>query len=608
MNSNNEFDELARQKLAERSFPFEEANWQAVQTDLARQGQSERGWWYGGILLLLLGASGLWLLSGTTQDGTADQTLANAEQQSAIPAEREQSAPLAEAQKSPASDPLEKVTEHQQAEALELQELRISERMNDSKVLNASIPKAVNSERTKAEVLDLNELHASENVKGAIIHNASLPNSATSQASLVPATAKERDRVSAVPSAQPTATRPSSSTAFVNGTENSLESANATATNPNEEADTDLAENLNAAADLVATGNAAALIDHTRPSGTAPVAKDLSPEQDLNVMPGMPEAEQLTERTTLPELPTVETAETAAQDTIGPQKSPNEESLLVTQVPHANDSSDTALLEPILLAVGTKPSPWEISAVGGLFNSQAQFRGGTSEDWNANSTAQRSIAAGMELMHMGRNTGIGLGLFYGSHAERIAVGDISNTLIDVERFWFLRSVDTTLLFVSDTVDFNGDPYYVGDPVTTTVNVLTQGFDTTITTTQQRAARSIQNRVSYVEIPLLLDAHLVQGRWSLGVRGGPSIGLLTGRSGALPNTSNDGYTTFEDQAFSSVVLGYTARAYVRYRWNAAWSVGLEPTIRGQLGNSLGDAPLERRSSAMGAMLSLSYRLP
>ncbi|MEX1132537.1 MAG: hypothetical protein WEC15_04865, partial [Flavobacteriales bacterium] len=116
-----------------------------------------------------------------------------------------------------------------------------------------------------------------------------------------------------------------------------------------------------------------------------------------------------------------------------------------------------------------------------------------------------------------------------------------------------------------------------------------------------------NRVSYVEIPLLLDAHLMQGRWSVGLRGGPTLGILTGRRGALPNSSNDGYTEFSDQAFRELMLGYTARAYIRYRWNAAWSIGLEPAIRGQLINSLDNGPLDRRSSAFGGMLSLSYRL-
>ena len=34
MNLNNEFDELARRKLQEQAFPFEEANWSEMQKSL----------------------------------------------------------------------------------------------------------------------------------------------------------------------------------------------------------------------------------------------------------------------------------------------------------------------------------------------------------------------------------------------------------------------------------------------------------------------------------------------------------------------------------------------------------------------------------------------
>jgi hypothetical protein len=86
-----------------------------------------------------------------------------------------------------------------------------------------------------------------------------------------------------------------------------------------------------------------------------------------------------------------------------------------------------------------------------------------------------------------------------------------------------------------------------------------------------------------------------------------VGLLTGRQGALPSEDGITYTDLADRAFRQVMFGYTARAYIRYRWNAAWSIGVEPTVRGQLQNSLGDGPLDRRSSAFGGMISLSYRL-
>ena len=174
------------------------------------------------------------------------------------------------------------------------------------------------------------------------------------------------------------------------------------------------------------------------------------------------------------------------------------------------------------------------------------------------------------------------------------------------QYWYLIAVDTMVLFITDTLP-GQPPSYTGTSIDTTIHVLAQGTDSTTSSQHLREARDQVNRVSYLEVPILLDAHVVQGRWSLGLRGGPTIGLLTGRRGSLPNTTDDGYLGFNDVAFREVVFGYSGRAYIRYRFNAGWSVGLEPAMRGQLLNSFGSGELERRASAFGVMMSLTYRL-
>jgi hypothetical protein len=92
-----------------------------------------------------------------------------------------------------------------------------------------------------------------------------------------------------------------------------------------------------------------------------------------------------------------------------------------------------------------------------------------------------------------------------------------------------------------------------------------------------------------------------------VRGGPTFGLLTETRGSVPSVDNEAYVEFSDLPFREFILGFTARAYIRYRFNAAWSVGIEPAIRGQLMNSLSSGDLARRSSSKGVLISLSYRL-
>lgn len=552
MNSSNEFDELARQKLAERSFPFEEGHWQAAQDALkAQRGGSKRAFWLLGAIALLLAGGGAWWWM---------QDDAGVEKNNIAAIENEQ-----------------------KSSAIALED-------NDTELQNIT-PTTPNS----SEVAE-----------------RSIPQ--VSGTTSVPNTESEKP----VLAAEQMPTRTQNTRTFSEGEDTgSRTTGNAVAANPSAEREasqqldakttrpeirdteqTDEARNI----ELVET-ESSALSNQEKSSSTAeemPIAPEGTPEeatdQNIAVVVDATHMDTSTE-----EIATqIDPASTVVANS-------DAESVNVGTTEQPNDSADVAYPEPLQLPLVAQNSPWEIGALAGIFSTTSSFRGANSADWNSDVARQRTNSFGAEIMRMGSNFGVGLGLHYGSYAERIAVGEVSNTVTEIDRFWYLNPVQQTVLIITDTIVQGGEPYFVGESITTTVDVLTQGFDTTTTITQQRAARELYNRVNYLEIPLLLDAHLVQGRWSLGLRGGPTLSVLTGRSGYLPNNSNDGYTDFSDQAFRELVLGYTARAYIRYRWNAAWSIGLEPAIRGQLMNSLAEGPLERRSTALGGMLSLSYRL-
>jgi len=210
-------------------------------------------------------------------------------------------------------------------------------------------------------------------------------------------------------------------------------------------------------------------------------------------------------------------------------------------------------------------------------------------------------------MHMGRNFGMGSGLHYSTYQEDLHIAERSLTTTVIQDSNYFESFDTTILYVLGNVIIDGEQYYVTESRDTTIDVLVLGTTSSSTTRKLIDARDVSNRVSYVEVPLLLDAHVVQGAWAIGLRGGPTVGLLNGRRGAIPNASFDGYTDFATEQFRSPVLGLTARAYLRYRFVNGWSVGVEPTWRGHFGNALNSGDLTRRSSAVGAMISVSYRL-
>ncbi|MBK6830066.1 MAG: hypothetical protein IPG92_04620 [Flavobacteriales bacterium] len=275
---------------------------------------------------------------------------------------------------------------------------------------------------------------------------------------------------------------------------------------------------------------------------------------------------------------------------------------LIPNDPVTSTPQPAAIPPPI---IGAR-APWEIGLVGGLFNTTSTYTGGTSDTWDVD--AQRTPAFGAEMMHMGRNFGIGGGLHYGTYADRLITPEEYRTIISTNQTWSLIFVDTTVLVITGTfTDSSGQIFHTGQNVNITVGQLRSDLDSTLSSVRIREARERINRTSYFEVPLLLDAHLVQGRWSLGVRGGPTVGMLTQRQGSIPS-DGEGYTDFNDVAMRTWTLGWTARAYVRYRFNSAWSVGIEPAARGQLMDSFEEQGITRRSNAIGCMLSLSYRLP
>jgi hypothetical protein len=545
MNSTNEFDELARQKLAERSFPLEEGHWLAAQEALhAQRGGSKRGFWFLGAIALLLTGGGAWMLM---------------------------------------QDDHEAVPMHTEARSA-----------HGVATLAAVEPDKDETIITTGPVEAARPALASSNSGQSIAGEAIVPTGTTHTNGRPQSNVGEEPATSSTPTIAmsysvppvPNNVRSASGSIPIVPAEPGAEEG----TNNSEEATAGILIPMNGNVLPVALANAENI-----PAATEPMPSAAA-------MPAAASAPSLTTTNDTEPAPEQPTAGNAVLATQAVQSTAEE-----TPTPAANDSAVAPLSEPLFNALLQEPSPWEIGILGGLFSTTSRYSGANSSTWNDGITRQNTPGFAAEAMHMGRHFGFGMGLHYSAYAERIAVEELSTTTVEVDRYWYLAPVQTTILVITDTIEQGGMPYFVGTSLDTTVNVITPGFDTTTTVTQQRAARELSNRTSYLEIPLLLDAHLIQGRWSFGVRGGPTIAVLRSWQGALPNSSNDGYSEFDDQSFNELLIGYTARAYVRYRWNAAWSLGFEPAVRGQLMNSLGEGELQRRSSAFGGMISLSYRL-
>ncbi|MBL7951911.1 MAG: hypothetical protein JNM62_09335 [Flavobacteriales bacterium] len=270
-------------------------------------------------------------------------------------------------------------------------------------------------------------------------------------------------------------------------------------------------------------------------------------------------------------------------------------------------SVDSTTVPPRLAPPDPATSPWHLSVLGGASHSNSTYSGGTSDLWRDGSRSRWAPTFAAEVMHMGRVFGVGAGVHHVTYAEDLDVRSQTTTTTSIRDSSYFQSVDTTLMVVVGTTQIGGQTYYITQPFQTTVQTLVSGTATTISTQELVRAMKATNRISYVEIPLFFDAHLDKGDWAVGLRGGPTVGLLTGRRGALPSAVSDGSFSSNERTFKSTVFGATGRAYVRYRFCSGWAVGLEPQYRMQFGDALGGGDIQRCNAGWGGMLSLTYRL-
>lgn len=571
MTPQEQFDDLVRRKLEERSFPFNEAHWEQAQEAIAARKRGRRGGYWVGALILLLGTG---IAAWWAWPQAAQQAAPN-------PAHERSATTAAEGREA----------QHTPADATVMVDLDLGP--------NGSADGPVHS---------TNGRPADDAVAASVARPPVQPPASTGTLEAHETPSRSEVRPTVRPATASAASSPALTTA---ATQETAETSRATM----------LGQQGEVIQQRIGTATSAGVSDaEPRPGAprrsTDDPAKDLHQRSDAGENPDNPnvQAEMPEHRVQAAESHTTEPA------TVQPPAIDADQSEEAAQPSEADTTAnrpameaavgdsiaaDATSIDPALLTLPRKP--WELGLVAGPFNSDARYTGDGSAAIQEATGPMRTHMAGIELMHMGRRLGIGTGLYHGTHAERARFDAVERTVTSVDHYWYLLPVDTSILVITDTVLINGQPHYEGHQVPTTIQVITQGADTTTSTQALRNARTIVNRTSYLEIPLLLDVHLVQGRWTLGLRGGPTLGLLTKHRVTLPLDDDTGYAELGSEAFRSMVAGYTARAYIRYRWNAAWSVGIEPTLRGQWMNSLSEGLLERRARATGVMMSLTYRL-
>jgi hypothetical protein len=541
MNDPREFDELARQKLAERQFAFKEGDWADMQRLINDQGKKRR-WPMWTLAVLLVGTPAVWW---ALREEPATIAPVPPAQATAEVAAVEAASPQVSASSSMATEHMEMVTTEQ--------------------AIDAMAP-AVAVAATAKEYVQ----HAGAISTDAHVHRPKEAHSKRATSDM---------RTGAPGTSAPTHIIASAttnvSTSVAQGEMPADNNATSGAENP-------ASANLSATAPVSAVGS----------------TSEASPVQDVSF--------------TTPTSPTTDTATPASTETTPAVPSST------TEVPVSADSSTTAVTvqDSSTVPPPTTPVNWlatsgsrfEFSLLGGMSLSASRYSATPAVTWRTNNTGQWSPSFGFEAMRMKEHFGYGLGVHRARYEEQLMAEQISRTDDIYTTTYFLMPIQIITPVVTDTLTVDSVNYYVTTPTTVTVNQLMSSTDTAQQNIILREARTVVNRVDYWELPLLADLHTSKGRWCFGVRGGPSIGFLSVRKGAVPNAEGDGYTDLGGSTYRSTLFGYQVRIYVRYRLSDRWSIGLEPIVRGHFGNAFaGNAPM-RRNMAMGGLFSLTFRLP
>ncbi len=97
--------------------------------------------------------------------------------------------------------------------------------------------------------------------------------------------------------------------------------------------------------------------------------------------------------------------------------------------------------------------------VGGILTGST-YTGSNSKDWGSGLSDRWTVTAGVELMRLGRNFGIGTGIHYSTYEDRLQVDErtLSNTVIMDSSYFQANTV--ALLYIIGNVQIGGQEYYV----------------------------------------------------------------------------------------------------------------------------------------------------
>lgn len=215
---------------------------------------------------------------------------------------------------------------------------------------------------------------------------------------------------------------------------------------------------------------------------------------------------------------------------------------------------------------------WHIGLQGGVYHTSPQFK----DVWNYSNVhiypdpntlfPAGEVSFGMMLPKVPFTLSSGIGL--------ITMQDKSTYQINI------LNIDTTYDYITDTSGL----------VTDSIPLLDSSYATYYNETP--------NKLTYVQIPLLIGYEWTRQSWHIGIATGPVIGLKLGDSGIYETLVP---TTYYDR----VTWYWKAEPQVSYSFNEHWRLALQGNLQWQLSNTYLDSQIDLKFGLQGLQIGVQY---
>lgn len=184
---------------------------------------------------------------------------------------------------------------------------------------------------------------------------------------------------------------------------------------------------------------------------------------------------------------------------------------------------------------------------------------------------------------------LGLSLEGGLNLKQFTVStgiNMYNYASDVQYSFLSVNIDSVIEYVYDTA---------------MITIIDSFYVISIDTNEQ--VFNGRNKISYIEIPILLGYQFKAGNWRLGLSTGPSIGLLNSAVITYPNYDLTTSETKPVTYFKNSYFNWIAKPSVTYMFTDNIGFGINGMFRWNLGSIAEDADIQQQNSGYGIQVGL-----